>query len=173
MIDRLMSKAWTESLAADTEPEAHKLPEKPLDDKSYFRGRLIGPGEVKAVRGMAVIVPEWSKIKGSFRSRFAGERLLCGSEPGAEMTLQFEGTAVGAYILAGPDAGIVETSIDGGAYRLCNLYHDYSKGLHYPRTVIFDGDLEPGEHELRLRISAEKDERSSGHAMRVLKFVAN
>ena len=40
-------------------------------------------------------------------------------------------------------------------------------------AVMFDADLEPGRHTLRLRVSAEKDERSLGHAMRALHFVAN
>lgn len=34
-------------------------------------------------------------------------------------------------------------------------------------------DLPPGEHKLCLRIGADRDERSTGHALRVLYFVAN
>ena len=93
--------------------------------------------------------------------------------PGAEMTLDFEGTAIGAYVLAGPDAGIVETSVDGGPYTPFDLFHRFSTGLHYPRTVVFEADLKAGEHTLRLRISASQNERSAGHAIRVLHFVAN
>jgi len=121
---------------------------------------------------MAVKVPDWSRIMGGFRSRFANDKLLCASKPDAKMTLDFEGTAIGAYVLAGPDAGIVETSVDGGPYKPFNLFHSFSMGLHYPRTLVFDADLKPGEHTLRLRVSLEKDEQSTGHAMRVLYFVA-
>ena len=90
-----------------------------------------------------------------------------------ELTLDFEGTAIGAYVLAGPDAGTVEVSIDDGPVKAINLYHEYSRGLHYPRTVIFDADLKAGGHALHLRISGDKDARSSGHALRVLHFVEN
>ena len=173
MIDRMMSKAWAHPLPSDAKPIAHRLPKKPFDKNSYWRGRLLASDEAKIVSGMTVTVPEWSNIKGNCRSRFVSDKLLCASKSGAEMTLSFEGRAIGAYVLAGPDAGIVETSIDGGPYKPFNLFHHYSKGLHYPRTVIFNADLKPGEHTLGLRISEDKDQLSTGHAMRVLHFVAN
>jgi hypothetical protein len=122
---------------------------------------------------MAVRVPDWSQIGGNCRQRFAQDRLLCGDQPGAELTLSFEGTAIGAYILAGPDAGTVNVSIDGHPGKTVNLFHEFSRQLHYPRTVLFDADLKPGRHTLRLRISEEKDARSAGHALRVLYFVQN
>ena len=173
MIDRLMSKAWTEPLPEDAKPLVHRLPEDPLDKNSYWRGHLIAPDQAEVICDMTVEVPDWSNIKGQCRSRFVKDRLLCASKPGAEMALDFAGTAIGAYVLAGPDAGIAEASIDGGPYRPFNLFHHYSVGLHYPRTVVFDADLPPGEHRLRLRIGTDKDKRSADHALRVLYFVAN
>ena len=53
-----------------------------------------------------------------------------------ETKVHFNGSALGIYILSGPDAGIVEVSIDGGMLKAPNLHHRYSKGLHYPRTVM-------------------------------------
>jgi len=172
LIDRLMSKAWRGPIAPGAGPIAHPMPDA-LDARSYFHGRLIAPDQTQITRGMAVRTPDWSTLAGACRGRFAKSRLLCAEEPGAELTLPFQGTAVGAYVLAGPDAGIVEVSIDGRPSRAVNLYDDYSKGLHYPRTVMFDADLKPGKHILRLRVSDEKDPRSSGHALRVLHFVEN
>ena len=173
MIDRMMSRAWAPGLPADAKLKAHTLPKKALDGNSYFRGRLISPSKAEIIRDMVVHVPDWSAIKGGFRSQFAGDKLLCASKPGAEITLDFEGTAIGVYVLAGPDAGIVETSVDGKPYKPFNLFHKFSMGLHYPRTVVFDADLEPAEHTLRLRVSLDKDAQSTGHAMRVLYFTAN
>jgi hypothetical protein len=97
--------------------------------------------------------------------------MLCATEAGAEATLAFEGTAVGAFIVAGPDAGIAEASVDGGAFQPVDLFHGYSRGLHYPRTVMLGTDLKPGPHTLTLRIAA--DTKSTGHAMRIMQFVAN
>jgi len=97
--------------------------------------------------------------------------MLCATEPGADLSLKFTGTAVGAYIIAGPDAGMVEATLDGGAVQSVNLYHRFSANLQYPRTVMFGTELNPGDHTLTLRISNET--RSGGHAMRIMQFVVN
>jgi len=173
MIDRLMWKVWAQPLPGDAGPIVHRMPANALDKNSYYRGRLIAPDEAEIISAMRVKVPDWPSLKGTCRSRFVRDRLLCADTPGAEMTLDFDGTAIGAYVLAGPDAGIVEASVDGGPYTPFDLFHRFSTGLHYPRAVVFDADLEAGEHTLALRISANKNERSTGHAMRVLHFAAN
>lgn len=173
MIDRLMSSAWKDPLSADTKLTPHPLPEKPLDANSYFRGRLMDPAQATSQDGFSSKVPKWSELKGSCRSRFVQDKLLCADRPGAELTLRFQGTAIGAYVLAGPDAGIVEASVDGGPFEQVNLYHHFSKGLHYPHTVMFATDLEPGRHTLKLHTIGKKDPRSVGNAIRVLHFVAN
>jgi hypothetical protein len=85
--------------------------------------------------------------------------------------LTFEGTSIGAYIVAGPDAGIAEVSVDDSAFHPVDLYHRHSAGLHYPRTAMLATDLKPGSHTLVLRIS--KDTRSAGHAMRIIQFGVN
>ena len=65
----------------------------------------------------------------------------------------------------------MEASVDGGPAQLVDLFHAFSGGLHYPRTVILGTDLKPGRHKLTLKIA--KDTHSSEHAMRILHFVAN
>jgi len=97
--------------------------------------------------------------------------MLCAELSAAELSLRFTGTAVGAYVVAGPDAGIVEASIDGGPFRRINLFHRFSRGLHYPRTVMFATDLKSGKHMLTLRMSSKTI--NGGHAMRIIQFVAN
>ncbi len=185
MIDDLMSTAWKDPLPAGAEKSPHPMPEKPLDANHYGRGRFVDPATARIAGGWKLHTPPWKELPGSCRSRFAELRLLCATTPGAELTLPFTGKAVGAYVLAGPDAGIVEARIDGGPAKEIDLFHRFSKGLHYPRTVIFDadldsdvdvdldGDLDAGEHTLTLRITGKKNTASSGHAMRILQFVAN
>ena len=75
--------------------------------------------------------------------------------------------------LAGPDAGVVEARVDNRAAKRIDLYHRFSRGLHYPRTVMFDADLAPGQHTLRLRIADSHHPASQGHAVRILQFTAN
>ena len=89
------------------------------------------------------------------------------------MSFEFEGRAVGAYVLAGPDAGVLEVSIDGGEFKPANLYHHYSRGLHYPRTVMFATDLEPGKHSVKLRLARPPGDGARGTAARILEFAVN
>lgn len=169
LIDELLDRAWKGKLAEDAQQQPHPLPNL-LDPGSYVRGQFIPPKTARA-DGWNLHVPPWEELPGGKRKRFLGKDLLCGTRPGQTLTLQFEGSAVGAYVLAGPDAGTVEVRVDEGEFRPVDLYHRFSKGLHYPRTVMFAVDLEPGKHTLELRIS--KQTASGGHAVRILQFVAN
>ena len=171
MIARLMDINWKGKPAADR-ATPYPMPE-PLDTRSYYRGRLLDPGGVKLSDGVEHKVPDWKALKGGFRKRFAGRELVCLGAPGAELTLSFNGTAIGAYVLAGPDAGVVDVSVDGKPAGSVNLLHRFSRGLHYPRTVMFAADLEDGEHEMTMRVSEKTSSATKGHAVRVLHFVAN
>lgn len=165
MIDELFTRAWAAPIA-----EAVALP-PPLDPLNYEAGRFLDPKLAQSKSGWTLDVPDWKSLAGDKRSRFTSIPIFSATEPGAEATLEFEGTAVGAYLVAGPDAGIVEASVDGAAPRAVNLFHNHSRGLHYPRTVMFGTDLAPGKHSLTIRIAA--DTKSAGHAARIMQFVAN
>ena len=119
-------------------------------------------------------MPDWKTIPGGFRSNpFGGKNLLTVTEPGKEATLKFKGRALGAYVLAGPDAGVMEVSIDGGKWKKADRYHHHSRGLHYPRTVIFAADLKAGQHTARLRLSEKSNAKSKGTAARIPQFTVN
>jgi len=173
MIDSLLENAWKPPLPADAKQLPHPIPAEPLDAQNYEHGRFLDPGQAKADAAWQLHVPPWAELEGSCRGRFKETRLLCADQPGAELTLLFNGKAIGAYVLAGPDASVIEASIDGGEFRAVDLYHRFSRGLHYPRTVVFDADLQGGEHTLRLRVAQKKNEASKGHTVRILQFVAN
>lgn len=169
MIEQLAEQSWA---SPPTEPRLapHPLP-RPLDPLNYEFGRFVDLSRAKSQDGWTLGVPDWNALPGSKRERFTSAPLLSAVKPGARLSLEFEGTAVGAYVLAGPDAGIVEASVDGGEFRPTDLYHAYSKGLHYPRTVLLASELPPGKHVLTLRIAPTTN--SAGHAVRILHFVAN
>ena len=161
------------SLSDSTGQQSHASPEQPLDPLSYADGRFVGIRSAKIGSDWKIHRPEWKKLRGSSRSRFVQLDLLEATESGAELSLKFKGTAVGAYVLAGPDAGTLEFSIDGENFQPVDLFHRHSRGLHYPRTVMFRSDLDGGDHALRLRLSADHNKASSGTAARILQFVAN
>jgi lysophospholipase L1-like esterase len=172
MIDKLLSRAWQKPLPPDARRTPHAMP-TPLDENNYQQGRFIDPSAAKVKKGWIFQTPPWKQLPGSCRGRFQDLKLLCADAPGDQLTLDFSGRAIGAYVLAGPDAGVVEASIDGGPFRAVDLYHRFSKGLHYPRTVVFDADLSPGKHALTVRVGEGKNQESRGHAVRILEFVAN
>ncbi len=146
---------------------------KPLDPFFYENGRFVSPDTATFSSDLMWGVPDWKSIPGSFRNNYAGQKLLCSDKPGAELKLEFEGKAIGAFVLAGPDAGALDYEIDGKKSGKTVLFHKFSGGLHYPRTVMFDDQLSDGKHTLRLKLSAETPNGSNGTAARILQFVAN
>ena len=171
LIGQLLDAAWTKKLPR--KPIAHAMPEKPIDAGSYFDGHFLSPAK-SANDSWTWHVPEWKKITGGFRSNpFGGMKLLTTEQVGKETTVKFKGRALGAYVLAGPDAGVVEASIDGGEWRRVDLYHRFSRGLHYPRTVMFAADLKAGEHTAKIRLSEKSNSKSEGTAARILQFTVN
>ena len=173
LLVQLFTSAWKQPLSEKNKQQPHPMPQSPLDEKHYGNGLFVSLDNLSLKPGWEIKIPQWKQIPGGFRGRFAGTDLICSTRSGSELSLKFSGTAVGAYLLAGPDAGIVEVFIDGDKPRSIDLFHRFSSGLHYPRTVMFATDLTDGPHQLTLRISETHNPKSSGTAMRVLQFVAN
>ena len=171
MIDQLLDRAWSEPLPDDAKLANHPAPDHPLDSLNYGDGRFVDLKQATVTSGWEIKTPDWKTLPGSKRSRFTSIPMLCTNQSGAELTLKFKGTAVGAYVVAGPDAGTLEACVDDGEFQTVNLYHRFSKGLHYPRTVMLATDLLAGEHTLTLRVA--NDTKSAGHAARIIRFVAN
>ena len=171
MIGDLLSSAGDQTVAAKAEP--HRLPSASVDKGSYFNGHFVSPAN-SANDAWTWHVPDWKQIPGGFRSNpFGGMKLLTAEKPGHETILKFKGSALGAYILAGPDAGTLEVSIDGGQWKRVDLYHHHSRGLHYPRTVMFAADLKRGAHTAKIRLSEKSNPKSKGTAARILQFTVN
>jgi len=173
LIGELLGRHWAKPLPANVTRGAVLLPAKPLDVGSFFNGHFLSPGLAKRGDGWSWHVPDWKKIPGSFRGTFAGLKLLCGGRASGGVSFEFEGRAVGAYVLAGPDAGMLEVSIDDGKFKPINLYHHYSRGLHYPRTVMFATDLAAGKHSIKLRLAKPPGDEAKGTAARILQFAIN
>ncbi|MDO5309882.1 MAG: SGNH/GDSL hydrolase family protein [Planctomycetia bacterium] len=170
MIKYLLDNAW--KLAPAKQTVAHELP-KCLDPNSYYGARYLSPESYDLDHGFSYSVPDWSKIPGSFRMNFAGKPCLCATEPGAETTIKFNGNALALYVLAGPDAGMVECAIDDAQPTLHDCFHSFSRGLHYPRAVALVDALEQKEHVAKIRILERHNENSTGNAVRILHVCVN
>ena len=153
--------------------QPHPLPEQPLDAASYAAGRFIDPASASLGKGWLIQKPDWMANAKQWRERFREAPLLTSTTAGSELTLSFDGRAIGAYLLAGPDAGGLEYTIDDQPAAQIDVHHTFSRGLHYPRTVMFSADLKPGPHRLKLRVTQPADRTGSGSSIRILQFVAN
>jgi lysophospholipase L1-like esterase len=143
----------------------YPMPER-LDSGSYERGRFLPNSAATLGEGWELSKPAWPQLKGECRPRFRNLDLLWTETPGAMMTVPFTGKTLGAYVLAGPDAGTLEVSIDAGPFKPVPLKHAYSGGLHYPRTVILAGDLQDAKHTARIRL-APSDKTTAARIVRL------
>lgn len=165
---QLLTHAWKKA-GDNAERTKHELPQTLIDEASYVRGRFLSVTKAKFNHGWSIHIPDWKSLPGGKRDRFTSLKMLCATTPGAECSVEFEGNAIGAYVSAGPDAGVLEAKIDDGDFKRVDLYHRFSKGLHYPRTVMFAAGLKDGKHTLTLRV-AEDSQRT---AARIMEFTVN
>ena len=168
--DMITTAVKTQLADSQPTPSAAVLP-KPIDAFNYGGGRMIPVAN-------ATVTGSWKRGKvsrdllplGAIRGRFANYEVLRGSTPGDTVKLEFTGHTVGAFVLAGPDAGIVKSRIDGGAAATHDLFHRFSTGLNYPRSVIFASELAQGKHTLELTIAPKANPASKGNAVNILFF---
>ena len=172
-IARLFDAAWKQPLPADAKLTAHKLPEKPLDERSFFNAKLVDIKEAKPDENWTV-VPNWKPSMGSPRAGFSNIPVLSAEKAGATLKLKFAGTAVGVLAVAGPDAGSIEYSIDGGAMITFDPFHPkFSPGMNLGAIEVFNAELAPGAHELVLKVGAKSHPASKGTAVRITHFMVN
>ncbi|MEY5027441.1 MAG: hypothetical protein RLZZ244_2969 [Verrucomicrobiota bacterium] len=170
-ISRMLEAAWSGALGPVRD---HALPEKPVDPHSYFRGRFGKLEEVRLVRGFQKMEP-WkpaaaAKTHGLLRPEVSA---LVALEPDSELEWTMEGTAAGFLIGAGPDAGILEVSCDGGPVKRIDTFTRWSKGLYLAWAVMLEDELAPGRHVFRVRLSREKNAGSAGTALYVFRLLEN
>ena len=99
--------------------------------------------------------------------------MLTCNHPGSIMKLRFEGNSVGIAVAAGQDAGFIEYRIDKNKWVELNLFTKWSKSLHLPWYNTLATGLSQNKHLLEIRISEQKDEKSTGNACRIRYFYVN
>jgi pimeloyl-ACP methyl ester carboxylesterase/lysophospholipase L1-like esterase len=155
------------------EPRPNPLPEKTLDQYSYVNGHFGSLKSAKKGDGWDYIENWKPADKISTRAGFVDVPVLEAAKPGAVLKLKFTGTAVGLFVTSGPDAGIVDFSIDGSDFKAVDQFTQWSKGLYLPWIIMFDDELPKGKHTLILKISADKNPESKGTVCRIHHFAVN
>lgn len=172
----LGAKVVMDAIARVFDPEgnvkAKALP-PPLDANSYFNGRFLSAKEIKLGEGWNVSCPDWKSIPGSKRAYFTRGPAIWSERVGAELAFSFKGTAAGLFLTAGPDAGDIEVSVDGGPFKPERLWAKYGS-LHYPYIHTLADGLTDGAHTVRLRtLSAKRREGTIGTAVRIHRICVN
>ena len=93
------------------------------------------------------------------------------NKPGAEVEVDFYGSAIGIYCTTEKDSGILEYSIDGGEWVKVSTWDNYCLSFNRAHNYIFDSDLEKKTHKLVVRVCEEKDEDSEGTYIRIGAFL--
>ncbi len=170
----LITTALEAGWSGEGNPALPPLPEKALDPYCYSQGRLVDPQEADWLGGWKFGPVSKDLLPlGAIRKDYEKYDVLRADRPGTMLYYSFSGRTIGAFILAGPDAGIVEISIDGGPWVRQDLYHHYSEKLNYPRSVILADGLSPSYHQMALRVAEEKNPESQGHAASILFLEVN
>lgn len=168
MLDSIFKKAGR----ADGPARRQELPE-PLDPDCFDNGSYLPVSAAKPRKGFRITERWRPSDSADVRDGFVNVPVLEATAPGAELLLPFAGTAVGMAVVSGPDAGIVEYSIDGGSFQSMDLYTKWSGQLHLPWYRLFAGSLSNGRHVLRIRIANSRDSHSKGTACRIVHFLVN
>ena len=147
---------------------------EPLDPENYENARFIDPQTAAWPGGWKFASPDRDLLpEGALRSDYYSFKALRSEEAGSMLYVDFIGPMLGAFVLAGPDAGILEVKVGNRDWRKVDLFHRFSEKLHYPRSVILAEGLGLQRHQAAIRISEEKNPKSTGNGATILFFAQN
>jgi pimeloyl-ACP methyl ester carboxylesterase len=170
-IHHLLDSAWNG--APGSSLKVHEIPAVLLDRYSYINGQFKPLNKAKTRPGWS-LVKNWQPVdKALVREGFVNDDVLEANVPGATLKYPFRGTAIGLLVTSGPDAGIIEYSIDGSEFRKADQFTRWSQGLHLPWMMMLEDKLVYGRHRLVVSVSSDKNTASSGTACRIHWVVVN
>lgn len=151
-INRLFDLEWSGNVVG-RKVQPHEMLEKPIDAYSYDKGKFVDIRSAKQLRGWKM-VDDWAPtVKGNTRKGFVHVPMLVAETAGSSLSFDFEGRAVGIFCAAGPQACVLEYSVDGTPFKKLDTYTDWSRKLYIPWVYLFETELAPGQHNLRLRVA--------------------
>jgi len=159
-IHQLLDKTMA-ALPSAGKPSAHAVPKQPLDRWSYVKGRFVGITEAGKLKGFGV-KDDWTPKEGDkigTRQGFVHVPMLEADKAGSSFQLDFKGTAVGYFGVAGPRAATLRYRIDKGAWKTLDTHTEWSHYLFIPWVYMFEDELPDGNHRLEVKIApGEKTE---------------
>lgn len=171
-IDHLFDSMW-KGVSPDGPVQAHAIPEQPLDTYSYYNGDFININEANLGKGWKRVDVWHPDDKAEKRGGFVDVPMIEAKKPGDKLTLDFKGKAIGIFCVSGPQAGILEYSVDGAPFKELDTYTEWSGGLYIPWVYMLETELNDTNHKLVLRISKKKNDKSEGTECQIRNFVVN
>jgi len=155
-------EAFLEAHAGDKAAEPVVVLPAPLT-KDPFHGAFV-------IKGSTLYAPGWTKVPKppELKETAPLPPHLEGEAVGSELTHVFTGSAVGLFLLTGPDCGDVEWSVDGSPPKRLSAYDTQAGATGRIKCVILADDLASGkEHTLVIRILPEKAPQATGTKIRI------
>lgn len=151
-INHLFDLEWGGDVAKKT-VQPHEVPEQPIDAYSYDKGVFIDIRSAKQLNGWKVVEDWMPTVKGNTRKGFVHVPMLVADRASASLSFSFEGRAVGIFCAAGPQACVLEYSIDGAPFKKLDTFTDWSRNLYIPWVYMLETELPSACHTLRLRVA--------------------
>lgn len=170
-IKTFLEIAW-ESDFRDEKKEVVEIP-NPIDKANYDHGILVEPKPPKKIKGWEWIENRKPETEVGTRANYTNVPMLVGEYPGKIIKFQFEGNAVGISVAAGPDAGIIEYSIDNSEWQQQDLFTQWSKQLYLPWYYTLATGLKNKKHTLQIRLTEYKNPESKGNKCVLRYFYIN
>lgn len=112
-------------------------------------------------------------IKGWTLNIVEDNAFLTGEYPGKIIKFQFKGDAVGIEVISVADAGIIEYSIDGAAWKRIDLFVSASENNQESLFITLGENLKNRRHTLQIRLIEESNNESLGNKCTIRNFYFN
>ena len=136
---------------------------EPIDIANYNNGILVEPNPPKPIKGWEMVENWIPEAEVGIRANYINVPMLVGNYPSKIIKFNFEGNAVGIAVAAGPDAGIIEYSIDNSDWTKQDLFTKWSTQLYLPWYYTLATGLKSKKHTLQIRLIEEKNSQSTGN----------
>ena len=154
---------WLEGAEKVGELKTYALPEPIVpNSESHMRARIVDCFEASFGSG-------WNVREESLSGRYP--HYIESSDPGAELSLTFEGRQIGVMWMMAKDSGDALCSIDGSEFFNVSSWDIYCRDFTRANAAVIGKDLGEGRHVLRLKVSAGKSDESEGHFLRIGYFL--
>lgn len=145
----------------------------PVDDHSFANGVYLDVNKTLYTSGWQ-LVADWMPLDSAgTRKGFVHVSVLMNTAPDQELTLPFNGNAVGIAVISGPDAGIISWRVDENPENTIDLFTEWSSGLHLPWYLLLASALPPGDHVLHIKVLKDHNGKSKGSICRIVHFLIN